>query len=411
MKKNRVSTERVEWKENVANPQNVVKTLSAFANDFQYLDQPHPDAAVDDIDPMAFKEFLKKLTLPHPLAKYLEPGIRFRGDVQDLVTFPPGRTDRAVPRNFTLLLFGEEPHRFFRGAHTIFSVYKGTDRASFRSQRFVLHGPIPVLIRNIMARLQLYMGMDIDKNEDMVNGRPNRRRFSEYAVQEAIVNAFVHRDYHSFDPVRITVFEDRIEVLSPGGLNTPADIEEVRKGNIYTSWRNPSLAWFMVELGFAQNEGKGIRAIVEHTKNIAGKEPEFDVSNHWFRVDIPAFNPLLDSFEETEGLEFDIKIELPTLRSDFDELKELLTGLYPKLETDLNTVDECLNEVVGDSPKEKFNKPLNHLRRLLKSMADKGSEYNKLVVSISKGGKTAGQLARTYNKFARWLALPRVPDK
>ncbi|MCP5103199.1 MAG: hypothetical protein GY950_07470 [bacterium] len=208
----------------------------------------------------------------------------------------------------------------------------------------------PLLIRNIMARLQLYMAIDIDKTENMLNGNPNRRRFSEHAVQQAIVNAFVHRDYHSHDPVRITLFEDRLEVTSPGGPNVPIDPEQILKGNIYTSWRNPSLAWFMVELEFAQNEGKGIRAIVEYTKKIAGKEPEFDISSHWFRVDIPAFNPLLDSFGEKEAAGFDIKIELPALRSDFDELKELLINVYPKLEKELNNVDESLNEVVGDSP-------------------------------------------------------------
>ncbi|MCP5103198.1 MAG: hypothetical protein GY950_07465 [bacterium] len=46
----------------------------------------------------------------------------------------------------------------------------------------------------------------------------------------------------------------------------------------------------------------------------------------------------------------------------------------------------------------------------MKKMTDKDSEYNKIIVSISKGVKTAGQLIITYNKFARWLALPLVPE-
>jgi hypothetical protein len=60
--------------------------------------------------------------------------------------------------------------------------------------------------------------------------------------------------------------------------------------------------------------------------------------------------------------------------------------------------------------KEKFNKPLNDLRRLLKKLADKDSEYNKIIVSISKGVETLEPLIRTYNKFAQWLTLPQVPD-
>lgn len=92
------------------------------------------------------------------------------------------------------------------------------------------------------------MDMDSDTGENMLTGNPNRRRFSESAVYKAIVNAFVHRDYRSHDPVRVTLFNNRLEVTSPGGPNAPFDAGQIRKGRVHTSWRNPSLAWFMVEL-------------------------------------------------------------------------------------------------------------------------------------------------------------------
>jgi predicted HTH transcriptional regulator len=238
----------------------------------------------------------------------------------------------------------------------------GKDRASNRSQRFELFGSIPALIRRLMTRLQIYMGMDIDTGEDMLTGNPNRRRFSESAVQEAIVNAFVHRDYRSHDPVRVTLFNDRLEVTSPGGPNTPFNAGQIREGRVHTSWRNPSLAWFMVELKFAQNEGKGIQIIMEQTKKIAGKEPGFFINSHWFSVEIPAFIPLLDSFQEKKE-----KVEV-----DFDVK--------------------------------------NELRRLLKKFADKDSDFHKNIISSKKGMDTAEKLAESYNKFAQWLSgLPMVP--
>lgn len=258
-----------------------------------YLDQTHPDADMESINLMVLKEFLGKKELPHPVEKYLEPGIQIRGDVQCLAANPPGGSNRVVPRNFAILLFGSEPHRFLRGAYAILSVYQGKDKTSERSQRFMVFGPIPAMIRDLMARLQMYMGMAIDKSENPLNGKINQWRFSERAVQEAIVNAFVHRDYHSHEPVRVTVFEDSIQVTSPGGPIVPMEPEDIRKGDIFTQWRNPSLAWFMVELEYAQNEGQGIRIIVELTKHISGKEPEFNISSHRFHVAIPAYNPLL----------------------------------------------------------------------------------------------------------------------
>ncbi|MCP5053663.1 MAG: hypothetical protein GY940_41235, partial [bacterium] len=192
--------------------------------------------------------------------------------------------------------------------------YAGKEKTSNHSQRFELFGPIPGLIRNLMDRLQLYMGIDIDKTQDMLKGNQNRRRFPEYAVQEAIVNAFVHRDYHSYDPVRVTVFEDRIEVTSPGGPNVPLDAEMIKEGKIFTSWRNPSLAWFMVELKFAQNEGKGIKMILEHTREISGKDPRFVITPHWFHIEIPSYIPLIEALPgEKKEFDMDIKTGLISL--------------------------------------------------------------------------------------------------
>jgi ATP-dependent DNA helicase RecG len=377
-----------------------------------YLDQTHPEASVDDIDLMALKEFLGKKKLPQAVEKYLEPDIRFRGDVECLVTYPPGGAQRLAPRNFTLVLFGREPHHFFRGAYAILSVYQGKDKSSKRSQRFILHGPIPALIRDLMARLQLFMGMDIDKTQSLLSGKTNQWRFSEQAIQETLVNALVHRDYHSHEPVRVTVFEDRIDVTSPGGPYSPLKIDDIRSGQIYTSWRNPSLAWFMVELGYAQNEGQGIRTIVNLTRETAGREPEFDISAHWFRVAIPAYNPLLMNITqtvETTGA-VDLAIDIPAIQFDFSRLKDILIEMAPKLKEELNRIEDSLDEVSPQTDKEKLNKPFNKLGRFLIKLGEEGSGLKKLLNDSQPGIELAHKLAGTYNKFAQWLGLPQVPE-
>ncbi|NIM18230.1 MAG: hypothetical protein GTO45_40025, partial [Candidatus Aminicenantes bacterium] len=370
-----------------------------------YLDQTHLEAALEAVDLMALKEFLGQLNLPQRVEKYLEPNIRFRGDVHDLVTYPPGRTDQAVPRNFTLVLFGREPHIFFRGAYAIFSVYHGKDRASKRSQRYEIFGPIPVLIRNLMSRLQLFMGMEIDKSAPIASGNRNRYRFSEQAVQEAIVNAFVHRDYHSYDPVRITVFEDRIEIISPGGVIAPIDPEKIRKGEVYMSWRNPSLAWFMVELEFAQNEGQGIITIIQQTKNISGKEPQFRIEKDWFTVIIPAYVPPTIDIQQQIDLKFpphgdvhvpvNIKTDLPAIQSDFEELKDVLAGADAKLDSELDKVGDYLDALNFESSKEELVKVFNKLGRLLKKLGDESSDFYKILKGTNKGMDTAHKLIKT----------------
>jgi hypothetical protein len=53
---------------------------------------------------------------------------------------------------------------------------------------------------------------------------------------------------------------------------------------------------------------------------------------------------------------------------------------------------------------------MNKLRRFLKKLNDKNSDFHKVLAAGKKGIKTAQKVARTYNKFAQWLALPQVPD-
>ena len=123
----------------------------------------------------------------------------------------------------------------------------------------------------------------------MLTGTQNRTRYSTRAIRESVVNAFVHRDYHSHEPARVVVFNDRIEITNPGGLYNGIDVEKIKTGEAHPSWRNPSLAWFMVALGFAENDGQGIKTILKATQKIAGILPEFKISADWFTIVIPAF--------------------------------------------------------------------------------------------------------------------------
>ena len=70
-------------------------------------------------------------------------------------------------------------------------------------------------------------------------------------MQEAVINAIVHRDYEIDEPTRITVFSDRIEIHSPGSLPRAIDKEKFVVGKANLFWRNQALAYFFnkLELG------------------------------------------------------------------------------------------------------------------------------------------------------------------
>lgn len=255
-----------------------------------FLERACPAATLDDVDRVAAEQFMKDAKLPRLPAEYLQPGVAIDIFARPLVpeaTLAPGRT-QAVPTYLSLLLFGREPTRFLPGAYVVFSVYVGTDRTAVHSQRFETAGPLPKLVRDLLGTLRLHTGIAIDKSADALSSRQNRPRYSEKALQEAVVNAFAHRDYEAREPLRVTVFSDRIEVFNPGGLEPGVDLRDLEAGRYYR-WRNEALARFLLKLELAQSEGQGVPTIVRETLAVAGRKPEIRSLNGSFLVSLPAY--------------------------------------------------------------------------------------------------------------------------
>jgi len=110
------------------------------------------------------------------------------------------------------------------------------------------------------------------------------------------------------------------------------------------------------------------------------------------------------------NVNIDLKIDLPQIRIEFDNLKDELENLSPKIDVDLEKIQDSLDEINTNSDKKEFVKPLNKLNRFLVKLSDPDSNYNKVIKGTEKGIELAQKLGRTYNKFAQWLAMPTVPD-
>ncbi len=103
-----------------------------------------------------------------------------------------------------------------------------------------------------------------------------------------MINGLAHRDYEIVAPTRVTVFADRIEVLSPGSLPTGVSINELRQGRAPAKWRNQSLAWFLNRLQLAQAEGQGIPTILRSMREEGCPPPQFQVNESRVVCVLPA---------------------------------------------------------------------------------------------------------------------------
>ena len=133
-------------------------------------------------------------------------------------------------------------------------------------------------------------------------GRVDIPQFNPRAVFEAIVNAVVHRDYALTDAkIRLFLFDNRLELYSPGALPNTLPIEAMRQRQ---STRNETLASLlrMLEVGdvhgagdrqyYLEQRGEGVPIIFEETLALTGNEPDFElIGGAELRLTMPSARP------------------------------------------------------------------------------------------------------------------------
>ena len=107
------------------------------------------------------------------------------------------------------------------------------------------------------------------------------------AYREAIANALVHRTWDVNANITVFMFEDRIELTSPGGLISGIEIADYIKGGI-SILRNPIIGNIFLRLDMMERLGTGIRRINEEYKQ-SDKKPIYDVSENTIRITLPVF--------------------------------------------------------------------------------------------------------------------------
>lgn len=125
------------------------------------------------------------------------------------------------------------------------------------------------------------------KYDEVVDGK----RITKYAIplnayREAIANAFVHRTWDVNASVRIAMYEDRIEITSPGGLPTGLSKEEYLYGQV-SLLRNPIIGNVFFRLHYIEQFGTGIKRI-NATYNDYGVSPSYNISDNFITIVLPS---------------------------------------------------------------------------------------------------------------------------
>lgn len=157
--------------------------------------------------------------------------------------------------------------------------FKGNDIGEFIDQK-ELEGPLYEQVENAMNFAKTHINKS-GKITDL-------QRIDEYeipiiAIREAISNAVVHRDYSiSGADIKFAIFDDRIEITSPGLLPKTLDIEDIKIGR--SEIKNKVIARFFKEIRFIEEWGTGIRRIIKSCIDAGLEEPEFMETGMFFKV-------------------------------------------------------------------------------------------------------------------------------
>ena len=180
------------------------------------------------------------------------------------------------PTVTAILIIGKNPRLWIPGAFIQFIRFDGTKLTDPIKDQQEVSFALPEQIRRIEEILKI----NISTSLKLSPGGPNIQS-SDYpftALSQIVRNAIIHRDYGSHTPIRVHWFNDRIEIQSPGGPYGQVNAQNFGTEGL-TSYRNPTIATALKNLGFIERFGFGIPQAKKALKENGNPELEWDIKN------------------------------------------------------------------------------------------------------------------------------------
>jgi ATP-dependent DNA helicase RecG len=162
------------------------------------------------------------------------------------------------PTLAALMVFGHEPQKFLHERGVIVTKFSGIKgRNIVRSHE--LSGSIGKLTTDVIHLINEYTTeIHVMTNKIYLGPKPF---FPEIALRELILNALIHRKYQVTAPIKVAIYDDRVEIFSPGELPPAISLESLGDGT--SQIRNVHIAKFARKVGLMEKLGSGIREAKE----------------------------------------------------------------------------------------------------------------------------------------------------
>jgi ATP-dependent DNA helicase RecG len=254
-------------------------------------DRINQTASLDDLNLRLIQSYLKEV-----MSSLYEESTKIPfAELCRHLMIAKGSDELLRPTNVGLLLFNENPDKFFLGARIDLVIHKNEVGKNYTEKLFT--GSIIQQIRDV---LQYFKTNIVEELVIKSAKQAESIRFFNYpfqAIEEAVVNAVYHKSYERENPVEIQIHKGKIEILSFPGPMPPINQAMLKKQRVVArDYRNRKIGGFLKELKLTEGRGTGLPIIYSSMEENGSPPPVFetDENNTYFLCILP-IHPLTES--------------------------------------------------------------------------------------------------------------------
>lgn len=200
--------------------------------------------------------------------------------------------------NAAVVLFGKNPVKFFPQVRVRLSVFKTDKTGEKLLYDKIFEGNLFKSIGQITDFFDLAYGVSTSF-QSVKWQRTDKPSFPRLAIREAILNAFIHRDYSSFSSsIAIKIFPDKLEINSFGNLPKGISIKSLSEDHLSIPV-NPDIAHIFFLRSWIEKNGIGTIKMIVLCKELGFKEPLWKVNDNTVKVTFP---DVIVPFNYNEGI-------------------------------------------------------------------------------------------------------------
>lgn len=280
--------------------------------------------------------------------------------------------NKLIPSNGYLLLSGSE--NVFPHAKIQCAVFKGKTRDIFITKKDYT-GPIYQQIEDayqfVLQNIRIGSRIEGVQRQDIYE-------LPIGSIREMIANAVCHRSYLNSSNIQVALYDDRLEVTSPGMLHEELTIEQIKQG--LSKIRNKGIAEAFSYMNIIEAWGSGIPRIIREAKEYGLREPELIEIGHDFRINLFRAKPVFDRYGVVD----------PRTRSDFRELSDTYDTENDTIDTNYDT-ETLLMQILEKNPYITQKKMAEKLGISLATVKRKLSKLQKEGEVLRKGSSRRGE--------------------